>query len=128
MATLRVPRSMSETWWAWTWARWARGPLRQVVLGAQRLDGAPQGLMDLGQRAPRVGPACQLTNGRLEGLNSRIRLISHRRSTHRPRLPLLQPNRHRPTAMTLTPISIGAPHLPVLVCESSWAFHSSRRT
>jgi hypothetical protein len=57
-----------------------------------------------------------LSNGRLEGLNHRIRLISHRSfafhsaAPHRPRLPLLQPDRHRLPSMTFTPNSTGAPH------------------
>src|SRR5918998_1670482 len=35
--------------------------------------------------------------------------LSLRRSPHRPRLPLLQPHHHRPTAMTFTPNSTRAP-------------------
>src|ERR687894_2088197 len=37
--------------------------------------------------------------------------LSLRRSPHRPRLPLLQPHHHRPTAMTFTPNSTRAPQL-----------------
>src|SRR5688500_12376739 len=51
-----------------------------------------------------------LSNGRLEGLNSEIRLISHRasgfhrpRPTHRAHLPLLQRPDHRTPAMNFTP-------------------------
>ena len=57
-----------------------------------------------------------LSNGRLEGLNSKIRLISHRSfgfhsaaRPHRPRLPLLHRHRHRAPSMNFTPKSTGAP-------------------
>ena len=59
---------------------------------------------------PALAPAhldAGLSNGRLEGLNSRIRLISHRSFGFHsaapliPRLPLLLGNRHRAPPMTL---------------------------
>ena len=91
------------------WLAWAsRSRLEPFVKLARTIRRHRDGIL----AAIRLG----LTNGRLEGLNSRIRLISHRSfgfhsaaPADRPRLPLLHRHHHPPPSMTFTPKPTGAP-------------------
>jgi Transposase len=101
-SSLRTPHPSLAPAHLDAWLAWAsRSRLDPFVKLARTIRRHRAGIL----AASRLG----LSNGRLEALNSRLRLMSHRSlgfhsppPPHRTRLPLLRRRRHRAPAMNFT--------------------------